>query len=232
MKTIGVLGGMGPQATMDFEARVHREAQQLIPPHRNSGYPPMVVYYHRRPPFALSAEGAPLQPLQPDPGLLEAAQWLGTRADFLVISANAPHLFLPQIEAAAGKRVLSIIEVTLAEVRRRGWRKTGVLGFGQPDIPVYTVPMQRLAMEYETIDSALQARLNDAVLRVHEGQETEEHRSVAQEALAALRGRGVAGIIPGCTEIPLLLGPDADAPDLVNPAQLLAEAAVREAMDE
>jgi aspartate racemase len=47
MKTIGVLGGLGPQATMDFEQRIHRVAQQLIPPLGNSGYPPMVVYYCR-----------------------------------------------------------------------------------------------------------------------------------------------------------------------------------------
>ena len=31
MKTIGVPGGLGPQATMDFEARVHAAAQRLIP---------------------------------------------------------------------------------------------------------------------------------------------------------------------------------------------------------
>jgi hypothetical protein len=47
VKTIGVLGGFGPQTTMDFEARVHRVAQRLIPPHWNAGYPPMVVYYCR-----------------------------------------------------------------------------------------------------------------------------------------------------------------------------------------
>lgn len=54
MKTIGVLGGLGPQATMDFEQRVHRIAQELIPPHGNSGYPPMVVYYCRHPPVLLN----------------------------------------------------------------------------------------------------------------------------------------------------------------------------------
>lgn len=45
MKTIGVLGGLGPQATMEFEVRVHRAAQRLIPQDGNQGYPPMVVYY-------------------------------------------------------------------------------------------------------------------------------------------------------------------------------------------
>jgi aspartate/glutamate racemase len=31
MKAIGILGGIGPQATMDFEQHIHRVAQQLIP---------------------------------------------------------------------------------------------------------------------------------------------------------------------------------------------------------
>ena len=51
MKRMGVLGGISPQATMDFEARVHRISQHLIPQAFNEGYPPMVVWYHRRPPI-------------------------------------------------------------------------------------------------------------------------------------------------------------------------------------
>jgi aspartate racemase len=48
----------------------------------------------------------------------------------------------------------------------------------------------------------------------------------------ALRARGVDGVILGCTEIPLLLPAELDAPDVVNPTALLAEAAVRYAMAE
>src|SRR5690349_8507351 len=51
MKPIGVLGGIGPQATMDFERRLHRAAQRVIPAHLNGGYPPMVVWYCRHPPI-------------------------------------------------------------------------------------------------------------------------------------------------------------------------------------
>jgi aspartate/glutamate racemase len=40
----------------------------------------------------------------------------------------------------------------------------------------------------------------------------------------------VEGTILGCTEIPLLLGDAADGPDLINPIQLLAEAAVAKAI--
>jgi aspartate/glutamate racemase len=45
--------------------------------------------------------------------------------------------------------------------------------------------------------------------------------------VAIFRARGLDGTILGCTEIPLLLGAESDAVDTVNPAGLLAEAAVR-----
>ena len=128
MKTIGVLGGLGPQATMDFEARVHRVAQRLIPPSYNRGYPPMVVYYFRHAPGLLTDEDKPVIPHRPDPRLLEAAKWLGGLADFLVITANSAHLFRAEIEQAAGCKVLSMIDTTLDEVRRRKWKRVGVLG--------------------------------------------------------------------------------------------------------
>ena len=58
----------------------------------------------------------------------------------------------------------------------------------------------------------------------------DDSRRLAREAVAALRARQVDGIILGCTEIPLLLGAAAAAPDMLNAAQLLAEAAVARAI--
>jgi aspartate/glutamate racemase len=52
----------------------------------------------------------------------------------------------------------------------------------------------------------------------------------AHAAVQELRAKRVDGIILGCTEIPLLLRDDAEAQDLLNPAQFLAEAAVRAAI--
>jgi aspartate racemase len=98
MKRIGVLGGISPQATMDFEARVHRISQQLIPQDFNRGYPPMVVWYHRRPPVRLDADGRAIMPMEVDPELVEAAAWLGKMADFLVIPCNAAHVGLDAIQ--------------------------------------------------------------------------------------------------------------------------------------
>jgi aspartate racemase len=125
---------------MDFEARVHAVSRRLIEPEGNSGYPPMVVYHHRRAPAVLSEDGEPVHPFQPDPRLLEAARMLSTMADFLVITSNAAHMMREQIEAYTGRPVLNMIETTLSEVCRRGWKRVGVLTF--LDLPVYTMPLR------------------------------------------------------------------------------------------
>ena len=51
--------------------------------------------------------------------------------------------------------------------------------------------------------------------------------ALRERAVADLRARSVDAVILGCTEIPLLLGDETDAPDLIHPAALLADAAVR-----
>jgi aspartate racemase len=64
-----------------------------------------------------------------------------------------------------------------------------------------------------------------------EGRAGRDADDIAREALDALRARAVDGIVLGCTEIALLLGEtDKSAPDLLDPLELLAEAAVEHAV--
>jgi aspartate racemase len=225
MKTIGILGGLGPQATMDLELRIHRVAQKIIPPAQNSGYPPMVVQYYRHPPIVLKDDHTPVFPWQADPRLLDTAKKLGEQADFILIPSNGVHLLQKEIEASSGCKVISIIDTTLEEVKRKGWKKIGVLGM--MNAKVYTSRLDELGIPFETIDNTLQEKLNQVIFRVMEGTEDEKDRAIVIEAVNQLRSKKADGIIPGCTELPIILGKEAEAADMVNPAQLLAEAAVR-----
>ena len=225
LQTIGILGGVGPQATMDLEMRIHNVAQQLLPAAQNTGYPPMVVQYYRHAPVLLTQTHQPLIPLQLDPRLLEVAKRLGSMADFLLLPSNGLHMFQKEIEHVSGRKIISMIDATLEEVRTRGWKKAGVLGLMNPI--VYTTRLKNLGIAFETIDVALQEKLNQSIFKVMEGRENDVDATIALEAIRQLRNKNVDGIIPGCTEIPFLLGPNMDAKDLLNPAQLLAEAAVR-----
>jgi aspartate racemase len=232
VKTIGVLGGLGPQATMDFEARVHAVSQRLIPQVANSGYPPMVVYYHRYPPFVQDEHNKPIPPLRLEPRLQGMLGRLGQMVDFIVITANGPHMLRDLIEETTGRQVLSMIDATIEEVRRRGWHAVGVLGLGEPR--VYMIALAPLGIACETLPEeagGLRDKLDQAILQLMAGQVGPEGKEAALRAVDRLRATGVDGIILGCTEIPLLLGDAAQAPDLINPLELLAESAVRFAME-
>jgi aspartate racemase len=226
MKRMGVLGGMSAQATIDFEARVHRIAQALIPQDWTRGYPPMVVWYHRELPLRMDADGRPVEPRQIDPRLAEAAATLGALVDFIVMPCNAAHAGLREIRDAARRPVLSMIDVVAEDVTRRKCRRVGLLGArGVPQPYLDALAAQSVAVE--RIDAALQLRLDASIQAIMEGREGKEESEAARAAVGDLRARSVDAVILGCTEIPLLLGDDADAPDLIHPAALLADVAVR-----
>jgi len=228
MKTIGIIGGLGPQATVDLEMRIHKVAQQVLPQVQNGGYPPMIVEYYRHPPILLKENNLPVFPLQIDPRLLAVAKSLGAMADFLVMPTNGVHRFQKEIENASGRAMLSIIDATMDEVKKRKWKRVGVLGLMTMEI--YTRKLTEMGIAFETINDELQKKIDKTIFRVMEGRDDENDRALMLEALGQLRSKNVDGIIPGCTEIPLLLDKEMDSDDLVNPAQLLAEAAVKYAI--
>jgi aspartate/glutamate racemase len=121
----------------------------------------------------------PVLPLQLDPDLLRAAQWLGTTADFLVITANGPHALQDQIEHAAGCNVLSLIAITLQDVQRRGRHTVGVLGFSDPMVSIYTRRMRQFNLTFETIEAPLRVRLDEAIWALMEGRESAEATACA-----------------------------------------------------
>jgi aspartate/glutamate racemase len=174
-------------------------------------------------------DGLPRMPIEPNPDLLQAAGRLGAAADFLVIPSNASHLIQDQIERAAGKKVLSMIDLTLDEVRRRGWTRIGVIGLGDPF--VYTRRLDSLGIAREILEPEWREPLDGAMFRLMEGRDDDDGRRLAHAAVERLRGRRVEGILLGCTELPLLLREHAEAADLLNPLQLLAEATVRYALE-
>ena len=210
---------------MAFVTRIHLESQQHFPQRTVSGYPPMVVVYFRNPPILTDAQGQRVEPVQVNPAFLDAAATLGRQVDFLVITANGAHSFQAEIQKAAGRPLLSMVDLTLHAVNRAGWRRVGVLGLGLPD--VYTQRMAKMSLAFETVPARIREPLDGAIFAYMEGKDTPEMHQAAVDAIEVLRNKGVDGIILGCTEIPLILKNQAQAADLIDPSDLLASAAVQ-----
>jgi aspartate racemase len=231
MKTIGIIGGIGPQATMYFESRLHTCSQKYIHPKANGGYPPMWVRYLREAPIKLREDGTPVIPREPSRNLLEIARILGTLSDAIVITSNSPHVFINEIEQSAQKPVLNMIEMVVREIKKRGYKKVGVMGIsGSIQSGLYEKPLTREGIVNLSMSLEISTKLDPGIFKVMEGQEDEASKDVAREALKTLRDSGCDAIILGCTEIPFLLKEEAHSKDVINPLDILAEETIKYAI--
>ncbi|NJM06756.1 hypothetical protein HC891_12075 [Candidatus Gracilibacteria bacterium] len=231
MKTIGVLGGLGPQATIDFEQRLHRVAQRLTSQQGDTVYPPLVSWFFRELPVLMPVDGSSPSELPPvNPRLLEAAQALGSHADFLVITSNGVHIWQTEIEAAAGKPVVSMVDAVVAEVQRRGCRLLGLVDFRPAAWSVYPPRLEQLGLSWVELSALYRDSLAEVMRAVNTGRNSYAEEAQLRLAISILRMHHADGIILACTEFPLALSGALD-PDLINPAELLAETAARAALD-
>ena len=78
----------------------------------------MVVVYFRQAPIVTDADHLPTFPMQPNPQILDAVARLGAWADFIVITANGPHMIIDALaphfdrDGASGRKSLDITRKT------------------------------------------------------------------------------------------------------------------------
>ena len=119
-KTIGVIGGMGPAATLDFFGKI-LEATHA---ERDQDHLRVLIDNNPRVPdrnAAIAGRGP-----SPGPQLAESARGLERAgADFLVIACNTAHAFQPDIEAAISIPLLSMIDATTDAAMSQHPRRVG-----------------------------------------------------------------------------------------------------------
>jgi aspartate racemase len=232
MKTIGVIGGMGPQATIDFEKKIHQASNKLITQRINQGYPPMAVFYHRNDPRRTTDSTLYSEKLEPNKGLLEIAKKLGPHADFIVIPTNTAHFFVRQIEEASGLPLLSIVDVTIEKVISLKANTIGVLAIGDTlGHELFQKPLLENHITPVTIPDYLVEQLDKSVWAVMEGTPPEDVKAPVNEAVSYLESQSVDAIILGCSEFALMIEHDLPRRNLIDPIQLLAEKAVEYAIN-
>jgi aspartate racemase len=221
MKTLGILGGMGPAATVAFLDRLlaltpAREDEDHIRVIMDMN--PRVPNRHRDPPGAKEELGA------------MAARLAVMGAEVLAMPCNTAHAHAEAIRAA-GLPFLDMIALTAAEAAGRlpdgAPRRVGVLATpGGQDL--YVAELERRGLT--PVVPAVEGRraFLDLVFKVKAGDVGPERRGEMRALAQALIDDGAGALIAGCTEIPLLMGPADVAVPLIDSAETLARACVRE----
>jgi aspartate racemase len=126
MKKIGVVGGLGPEATIDYY-------KELINAFKNESgdlnYPEIIIYSVNMSEFLGLMKAKKYD--QVTAYLLEKIESLKQGgAEFAALSANTPHLLFDWLKERSPIPLISIAEATCDECIKRGLKRTGLFGTG------------------------------------------------------------------------------------------------------
>lgn len=124
MKTVGIIGGLGPETTSKFYLEVIFSCQK-----KNSSRPRILIW---NVPIPLRVEKEFIKKAKGEekflPFLIEAAKALeATGADFIVMPCNSMHIFINEIRNSVKIPVLSIVDEVVKEVKKQKIKKVSLL---------------------------------------------------------------------------------------------------------
>lgn len=228
-KTIGVIGGMGPYATVDFVQKILSYAQG----DSEQDLPPILTMNDPRIPdrtAALRGDG-----VSPVPTLRRAVQTLqAAGATVLCMPCNTAHAFMSEIlPYMEGGEMVDMIDMAVGFVERNfsSVRRVGILCTdGTRSSGVYEQRLRErdlVAVYPHADDQRLLMRALYGPRGIKNGH-TEEARRDIETIASRLEKNGAEVIIMACTEIPLVLS-KASVP-LVDATDVLARAVLSRAI--
>ncbi|WP_449385134.1 aspartate/glutamate racemase family protein [Cellulomonas soli] len=222
---VGVIGGVGPAATVCFLDKVVR----LTAADTDQEHVELVVLQHSSIPdrtaFILGTS-----PQDPGPVMARDARRLSSLGvDFIVVPCNTAHFFTAEVEAASSVPVLSIVDETLDEVARDGAVRTvGLLATsGTLTSGVYQRAAQARGLSTLEPDEQDQARVMRIIYdQVKAGRPADVAGLL--DVVAGLVARGADRVVLGCTELSVVADEAGllERPELVDSLDVLARCTV------
>jgi len=230
LRTIGILGGMGPEATGAFFDLIVRNT--LV--RRDQDHVPVMIYSLPQVPdrteAILHGGPSPLPRLRRGLVILHRAG-----ADFAVVPCLSAHHFLPALAARSPLPLISLTEETVAEVKKRRPRLTriGLLATtGTIRSRLFHDALEASGIEVLCPGPRDQRRVMNAIYGrsgIKAGASPDRSRRTLRSVAAGLVRHGAQAVIAGCTEVPLVLERGDLAVPLIDPMRAGALACIRRA---
>ncbi len=232
VKTIGILGGMGPLATLDlFENIIYNSKANVDQDHL-----PIIIFNNPQIPSRVKAyfEGSEelISELKKSALLLERAG-----ANFIIMPCHSAHIWIEEIQKIINIPIYSMVKNTALYIQSQEdfnnckilLLATSATIFSQ----IYQRAFQSSNIRLVIPNSKEQAVISSLIAQVKAGNISNNIAlPLFNEALNRYKEKGIFTILGACTEIPLLF-PLLDE-DLIkiNPTLLLAKLAIRKAQED
>ncbi|MCK6473361.1 MAG: amino acid racemase [Planctomycetes bacterium] len=204
-RVVGVLGGMGPAAALEFCRRLLIRTPGVA---KDQDHLRVVLDNNAKIPDRTAARlGRGPSPVPAASRSLRALRQAG--ADFVVIPCNTIHIWYPQLRRAAGVPLVHLVECTIAEARRRVRGKPRCLGVmatdGTMKAGLYHATLEAQGIEAVSPSPAEQRALMRGIHDIKAGRREREARRAMRAMGQRLVKRGAQAVLLGCTEISLAL---------------------------
>jgi len=221
---LGVIGGMGPAATVDF---MHKVIESTNATCDQQHIPMMVLSMPDIPDrSAHLLRGAP----SPLPALLHRLQLLEKAgATCIVMPCNTAHYWFLQLKAAASVEMISLIDSVVNAAYESRFSKVGLLATDATlSTQLYQKALEEKGIECIAPQGEMQKAVMDGIY-VYKAGDLEKARQSFEAPFYYLQQRQVDAVILGCTEIPLIMANEVQkTPEsFLDSNKILAQAVVR-----
>ena len=224
MNKAGVIGGMGPKATIDFYAKIVRATHA----NADQDHIPLIIdiipQIPDRTAFILGEGESPL------PLLIESASRLSrSGVDVLCMPCNTAHAFIDGISKEVGLPFISIIDCTLATIIKEypDVKNVALLATsGTIESRVYHNKLDCSELNLMANTSEFQAAIMNVIYLIKAGL-IEEASEAFKKCITETTENGADIIVLGCTELPLLTPYITAIVPLIDPTYCLAAEVVK-----
>lgn len=226
MKSVGVIGGLGPETTSEFYLDVVFSCQKKDKSHRPS--------------IVISSVPLPYQ-VEEDlitknkgseryiPFLVDEAKRLEKcGVDFIVMPCNSLHVFIDKIRDSVNIPVISIVEETVKFLKKNKFTKVGIVSTSATiQNKLYETAFEKNGIDYVTPDAFQQAKMGKFILNLVVGQQKNQDREELIQIINDFEKKNVDCVALACTDLQLLI-PKHPKLKIFDTMKILADATVNE----
>lgn len=204
MKTVGIIGGLGPETTSEFYLDIVFSCQK-----KDKTVRPGIIIssvplpYKVEEDLILKNEGSERY----IPYLVEEAKRIEkASADFIVMPCNSLHVFIEDIRKSVSVPVLSIVEETTKFLKKSGFKKVGIVSTSATiKNKLYENSFAQNNIEYEMPNDFQQVKMGKYILNLVTGQQNNKDREGLIQIIGEFENKNVDCVVLTCTDLQLLI---------------------------
>ncbi|MFA6474678.1 MAG: amino acid racemase [Patescibacteria group bacterium] len=226
MKTVGIIGGLGPETTAEFYLDIvfscYRENKKIRPGIIISSVP---LPYEIEEDLITQNKGSERY----IPFLINEAKRLEKAgADFIVMPCNSLHVFIKKIRNAVNVPMLSIVEETVKYFKQKDFKKIGIISTSATiENKLYETAFEEYGITYVIPDALQQAKMGKFILNLVTGQQKNRDREELIKIISDFENKSVDCVALACTDLQLLI-PKHPRLKIFDTMKILVDATVKE----